>query len=536
MNFKLHIAHLLFAAVPTLAGAQDAGALRDCTQTLQTSPAAIKSVPLGLERDIVDGGAGRDVLVYRGPSHVVVGRGEIGSMERIDIQNGQFDTVTVLGEVVQATSSAEVDIRTDEFDTIVLDPRLSWTLLPDPSLAFDTYSATIDDKSLSVLVAPGTFVLFGQMSQDVTTVAGAEGEYAFPVPPSSETPQDIIDADGQAIFRWHNGGTIRPTVAETGLNVSEVDLDFANGKINFIELCLANVIDPSGRIIRFLADPFDQFVLLDPENWTRQDTEDPDVLRLSSETDAGSALVEMSAELLRLGSNDAVAVGFAREPGVWNLSSDSATALDAIDLRNGGIDRLILRNDGRIREGSRLIVGDPGDEIWLDGSAGWSIKYTPMGVTASNPVGTENSYITLLFGPDLKVQKLPFPPFLAKPTLLDLLFYPGSRDRVTEASTLFVTRGGYIDLSQIQIANKSTFSLRNGSPNILRIRPGDFSLAALRVDISGDSDADIVLAVGLPTPELTVPGEVSWTLPSADGPRTIAIRGLRIIYGDEVAP
>lgn len=536
MKLRLQIAHLLFAAFPALANAQDAGFLGDCTETLQTSPAAIKSVPLGLERDIVDGGAGRDVLIYRGPSHVVVGRGKIGSMERIDIRNGQFDTITVLGEVVQATSSAEVDIRADEFDTVVLDPRLSWTLLPDPSLAFDTYSATIDDKSLSVLVAPGTFVLSGQMSQEVTTVAGVEGEYTFPVPPSSETPQDVIDADGQATLGWDSGGTIRPTVAETGLNVSEVDLDFTNGQINVIELCLANVIDPSGRLMRLLADPFDQFVLLDPENWTRQDIGDPDVMRLSSEADAGSALVEMSAEFLSLGSNGALAVGFAREPGVWNLSSDMATALDAIDLRNGGTDRLILRNDRRIREGARSIVGDPGDEIWLDGSAGWSIKYTPMGVTASSPVGTENSYITLQFGPDLKVRKLPFPPFLAEPTLLDLLFYPGSRDRVTEASTLFVTRGGYIDLSQIQIANKSTFSLRNGSPNILRIRPDDFSLAALRVEISGDSDADIVLAVGLPTPEVMVRGEVSWTLPSADGPRTIVVRGLRVIYGDEVVP
>lgn len=536
MNFKLQIAQLLFAAVPTIASAQDAGALRDCTQTFQASPAAIKSVPLGGEGDIIDAGAGRDVLVYRGPSHVVVGRGKIGSMERIDIRNEQFDTITVLGEVVQATSSAEVDIRADEFDTVILDPRLSWTMLPDPSLAFDTYSATIDGKSLSVLVAPGNFVLSGQMSQDVMTIVGIEGEYTFPVSPSSETPQEIIDADGQAKFSWGNGGTIRPSVAETGLNVSEVDLDFVNGKINFIELCLANVIDPSGRIIRLLADPFDQFVLLDPENWTRQDVWDPDVVRLSSETDAGSALIEMSAEFLRLGSDGAVAVGFAREPGVWNLSSDSATALDAIDLQNGGIDRLILRNDRRIREGFRLIVGDPGDEIWLDGSAGWSIKYTPSGVIASTPVGTENSHITLQFGPDLKVRKLPFPPYLAEPKLLDSLFYPGSRDKVTEASTLFVTRGGYVDLSQIQIANKSTFSMRNGSPNILRIRPGDFSLAAQRVEISGDSDADMVLAVGLPAPEVTTPGEISWVLPFSDGPRTIVARGLRVVYGEEVTP
>lgn len=536
MKLRMQIAHLIFVAFPALANAQDAGFLGDCTETLQISPAAIKSMPLGLERDIVDGGAGRDVLVYRGPSHVVVGRGEIGSMERIDIQNGQFDTITVLGEVVQATSSAEVDIRTDEFDTLILDPRLSWTLQPDPSLAFDTYLATIDDKSLAVLVPPGTFVLSGQMSKDVTTVAGSKGEYTFPVPPSPETPQEVTDDNGQATFGWDSGGTIRPTVAETGLNVSEVDLDFANGQINVIELCLANVIDPSGRLIRLLADPFDQFVLLDPENWTRQDVGDPDVVRLSSEADAGSALVEMSAEFLRLGSDGALAVGFAREPGVWNLSSDMATALDAIDLRNGGTDRLILRNDRRIREGFRLIVGDPGDEIWLDGSAGWSIKYTPMGVTASNPVGTENSYITLQFGPDLKVRKLPFPPYLAEPALLDSLFYPGSQDRVTEASTLFVTRGGYVDLSQIQIANKSTFSLRNGSPNILRIRPGDFSLAALRVEISGDSDADMVLAVGLPAPEVTTPGEISWILPFADGPRTVVVRGLRVVHGEEVTP
>jgi hypothetical protein len=536
MKFKRRIAHLFLAAVPTIADAQDAGALRDCTQTLQAVPAAIKSVPLGGEKDFIDGGDGRDVLGYKGPTHVVVGRGKIGSMERIDIRNRQFDTLTVLGEVVQATDSAEVDIRADEFDTVILDPRLIWTLLPDPSLAFDTYSATIDDKSLSVLVAPGTFVLTRQMAQEVTTFAGPEGEYTFPVPPSPETPEVDTDADGRAVLAWTAAGTVRPVVPDLGPDVTEVDLDFANGQINVVELCLANVIDPTDRTIRLQVDPFDQFVLLDADNWTRQGFGDPDAVRLSSETDIGSARVELPADSLRLGSSGDIAVGFAREPGVWNLSSDTTTALDAIDLRNGGADTLILRNDGRLREGHRFVVGDPGDEIWLDGSAGWTISYNSKGVTARIPIGTESSYITMQFGPDLKVRKLPFPPFLADPTLLDLSFYPGARDRVTEASTLFATRGGYIDLSQVQLANKKTVSLRNGSPNTLRIRPEDFSLAAERVEISGDSEADIVLAVGLPTPEATAPGEISWVLPSADGPRTIIVRGLRVIIGEEVAP
>lgn len=57
----------------------------------------------------------------------------------------------------------------------------------------------------------------------------------------------------------------------------------------------------------------------------------------------------------------------AETSGVWLLSNDTQTVLDAIDLRNGGPDTLMLRNDGRLRLSHGTVFGEPGDEVWLEG-------------------------------------------------------------------------------------------------------------------------------------------------------------------------
>jgi len=73
---------------------------------------------------LFDGGGGLDTLTYTGPAVIALDGLFFRSLEIAIMQNGQFNTINVPGDYIATTERGEVEIISDWFDTIVLEPFL----------------------------------------------------------------------------------------------------------------------------------------------------------------------------------------------------------------------------------------------------------------------------------------------------------------------------------------------------------------------------------------------------------------------------
>ncbi|NVO57460.1 hypothetical protein HW561_16815 [Rhodobacteraceae bacterium B1Z28] len=515
------------------AAAQAAVATSSCGYPLHTKPGHFETVPLGTPgKGYFHGGDGLDTVALDGPTHLIAGRGRLESVERIDVENGQFDTVVILAEFLATADRGEVDVRADWFDTTILDPRLQWERTPSASFSDELLKTQINGVDAQVRVPVGAFVVTGQDLPAITATEGPVGEYAWAPGTLAEPDDDGSGNDIQNIsLRWANAGTARPDLSAIQLSAQKAKLDFRNGAANLIEIATGHLLSRDIGEIHLLTDEYDRLFIADPHCWARQGHTDPDMARLSSQQQDGRSVeIHLSKSLLSQSSDGQPRLGRAEHPGVWHLSHDTRQVLDAIDLRNAGKDYLILRNDMWLRRTPQpVILGDPGDEIWLDGSSGWSIAFNDQGLAASNPAGYQAAPLVIGVVPGLILRKMPMPEFLADPALLDLPHYPGTADKVREAGTIYVTRGGYVGLSAKQFANRKLIDLTNGRQNILRLHPADLDQTATDLEIRGDPDLDILSATEMPEPEIAADGTYVWRLPGPDGTRTITSKELSVI-------
>lgn len=477
-----------------------------------------------------DGGEGVDVFQVEGPSHRVFGRGSLVNVERIVSLNDQFDTLLVLGDFVHAAEGHEIDVVSDPFDTIILDPNLNWEKTLHSSTAFDVYSSVVEGESISVLVAPGSFVVFPESLSGTESTAGPNGPLRWPSDAAAEAPKLEVRED-IAEITWSVAGAVKPSVRNLDGAINKVVFNFDNGAPNLIIVNLGHLKSRDLNEIQLTADPFDFLLLNDGPCWTIQGHPNAQLMALSnSQQDDNSARVIVPKKLFeRRGLGD-WRVGKPEASGTWLLSNDTQTVLDAIDLRNGGKDTLILRNDGRLRLSHGTIFGDPGDEVWLEGTAGWRLETGPFGTLAKLPEARfELGDAIIRFSPGLRVRLMPLPDFLNDPSLLKLSHYPGAINEVRIGRHLLVTRGGYVGFSSTQLTNIEKISLDNGLKNILRITPMNLGQKTGILRLGGDEELDIVIAEGLPEAIADDEGGHSWLLENENGSLRIIVESLEVI-------
>jgi len=106
---------------------------------------------------------------------------------------------------------------------------------------------------------------------------------------------------------------------------------------------------------------------------------------------------------------------------------------------------------------------------------------------------------------------------LMNPALLDLAFYPGAPDRVSQQSGLQVTRAGYVKLSRMQTSGKERLGFENGAPNFVLLNPDLLVDASDRIALSGDVGIDTIIVSGMPPHTKGPNGVVTWLIERPDG-------------------
>lgn len=297
-----------------------------------------------------------------------------------------------------------------------------------------------------------------------------------------------------------------------------ITLDLHNGQHNVIGLDLGLLGAGVARELRLEADTTDRVVLLQRDCWRVEQGAAGGVSVARFEASSETAIsVTADAALLRQARTGPVVTAVAETPGTRHLNADLSGVADEIDLRNGGRDVVILRNVALRQETPVIIAGDPGlDEIWIEGSAGWQVEHGPLGATASTPVSDEGRIAIALY-PGLALRLLPTPPFLSQPSMAHVPFYPGAPDAVLAGSGLYVTRGGTVRLSRLQLDNRHRLTFINGIANSVHL---DFSQVLNdenRVILSGDPQRDHLVISGEQRHAIGEDGAFIWRIPREDG-------------------
>ncbi|MTI03323.1 hypothetical protein [Roseibium sp. RKSG952] len=522
---------------PDHSEAQDTVSFASCGYPLNSKLGLFERYALGGEiTGSMSGGEGLDRIAFTGPITKVLGRGIFREFELVEIKNGQFDSLVVLGEFLQSADYGEVEIQADWFDTVVLDPRLDWTHLPSPSFSDELYKTKLDGDDLQVRVPIGTFVVTGNDLSSILSTEGPLGRYSLDfgaaAGPDVQVEEATQDDVSETTLTWKVGGVARPDLSSIRHNADRVVLNLNNSAANLVEIATGHLLSWHTEDIHLLLDELDRVTIADPNCWTLQGHTDATLMRLSSKQEDGrSAQIHLPKPILEENNGRAPVVGHAEQSTVFHLSYDTRRVLDAIDLTNGVKDYFIIRNDGRLRSSPQTtILGDPGlDEIWLDGSSGWAINFTDYGLVATTPRGFQREPLQIRFAPELVLRKMPMPGYLQNPKLLDQPHYPGARDESSEAERIYVTRGGYVRFSRDQLANRREIDMSNGRQNIFLLREEDLTRTAPEFEIRGDFNLDLIDATEMPEPSIREDGSYVWQISGPTGLRTITAKTLRVI-------
>lgn len=505
------------------------GAPPSFAQTAATCDLSAKGNPQGVligrswEADLFDGAGGIDTFKVRGPNHIFPRPGVIKSFEVFDLENGLFDTAVISAEVIATTELGEIEVFTDWFDQVILDPDMTWSRTTDAAFSSQIYTTIFDDRELTVRTDLNTHVL-SPSGWPLQTTQGPLGVFDHVARSSGilrKSPSNHTGADVMFKVATANSDVVYLHMTPQEKDAKRIEIDTRNGSVNAVMIDINNM-DPSiDREVTFKGDVFDRLILPQLECWDiANDPSDAlGVARYSGDRHGEITLIASRHHFAprRLGRFTA---GRPKRTGVLHLSADGNHLYDQINLANGEPDHLILRNSGHLRPNFPVIVhGDPGlDRVWIEGGAGWKMEYQDLGVAARVPHGADADLI-LAFMPGLEVSLLPAPGFLSDPRLLELPFYPGIGNEVREQTQLFVTRAGFVKFSANQIENKALIDFTNGAANTVLIAPEQLTGSSETLELYGDLGLDTILTLGMPTPVASEEGRFTWTLQRPDGTR-----------------
>ncbi len=506
----------------------------ECLSRINNPGDAVRQVALrrSWDTDIYNGLGGVDTFIWKGPGHFSPRPQTFLSMEIIDTQNGAFDTVIVNGETILGTERGELELITDWYDQIILDPRLRWDRTIDDAFTGQIFRSKSAGGPVLVRTALDAYVV-EPPSMALQTPEGPLGVFSLEHVPGAQAQSSVDSPDGQVVeLAWPNAGRVEPNLESLRGAGGRVILNTENRASNAVVIDVAALMGRAPRQIVFTGDMDDRLVMLQEECWEISDA--GELGQKQAVFNAGKPneiTLFADRQHLRRGRNGTFTLGSAGSPNYRHLSADVNYVLDAIDLRNNGRDILIIRNDARLRSGFPVIVdGDEGvDEIWLEGSAGWRFEYQNYGLVATVPNGPDSQLI-LAFAPGLKVGILPTPPFLNNPALLSLPAYPGTRDEPSDHTRLFVTRGGFVNFSAQQLAGKSVLDLKNGIGNVLRLSSENLANVGEDLLIIGDNNQDTILSDGLPEMGHGPQGRIVWHIERPNGKiQRITARGISFV-------
>ncbi len=462
-----------------------------------------------------DGGGGIDRFEIPGRSFYVARVDKLRSVEFLDSRNGLFDFVMVEADVIATTEMTEIEYIADWFDTIVLDPALAWRKTIDPSFYGLVWRAELDGQVMTVRTALDAAVV-RPVSSPLLTSEGPAGGFDLA---TAEGAAAVRDGKAAGALRWTGSGLVRPDLAATAPNAAQVTLDTNNGLPNLVVIDLATLgTGTTGLVLN--TDGFDRLMLAQPECWRvgrSSKAGAPQELMTTAEVAGKISLTGQDPRILNMpGEDNAQRTAVPERPGFWHMSASGPDLVHQIDLRNEARDVLMVRNGAMFRHGVTVpVLGDPElDEIWLSGTAGWTLEFTDFGVVARTLLGA-NRPVSLAFGPGLAVHVLPPPAFLSDPRLRAVSHYPGLPDQVFRGKVIFVTRGGYVRFSDDQIAGRQSVDLSNGRANQFELRPGMFRDVTGTVTLTGDPGLDQIAAIGMPAPQRGPSGATIWTIERA---------------------
>lgn len=495
------------------------------THTQNILPVAIDQSWEGMS---IDGAGGIDTLTRPGPGHFAVRPELLKSVEVINSRNGKFDTIVLNGEMILSGELDEMEVIADWYDQIILDPTLNWNQTVDAAFSSQIFRSS--DLGRDVVIRAGLHDhVVHAPNLMIQTQEGPAGPF------SMQSILEFFEQDStrsrNPTLTWAQSGVVTPDFLNSPRSFQGATFDTRNRVPNVVVIDIFGLVGHAPRQFVFEGDAIDRLVLPKPECWeisqVGEDGHRTAVFQAGEPTEITIIADDYHLSVHRIGL---YREGRADQPNYRLFSHDGGHVVDAIDLRNGGRDILIVRNDGRLRRGVPVVVeGDEGlDEIWLEGAAGWRIEFQDYGVVATVPADRDSDF-TLAFAPGLKVGILPRPEYLNDPRLLALPAYPGLPDERTQHSVVRLTRGGFVNLSADQFANRAILDVTNGTANIVRLTPDHLVNAGTDVIIAGDALMDVVLSEGMPTPSVDPAGNVVWSIDRPDG-RTQTVTAVGIDY------
>jgi len=523
----------LLSVVPCNAEDLADGNLAKCREPSRESSNNIRLLQLNRTASgkLFDGGGGIDTLTYTGPAVITLDGLLFRSLEIVNMQNGQFDTIMVLGEYIATTERGEVEIISDWFDSIVLDPFLTWTHDPEPGLQTIVHRAVSGEKTLVVRTASETH-LVTPPDDMLTARRGPAGTFEDPTASVAGSPIVVPtskqDAEAPRVLRYTTRGAALPDLSALIGPAERIFLDLENDQPNILKVDLSKLAQ-TPTTLAIAGDASDRIVLVQPWCWQSSHSKTKGWSALVSQTGSGPPVrLEAPEKLLQPARLQPFTVYFSPAGSLWHLSSGTEFPADLINLENGAPDILILRNDGHLqRDFPVLVQGDPDlDQVWIDATAGWQFQVSDRGTIARVPSEGGRQQIVAL-SPGIKAALLPAPAFIGDPRLLDLAAYPGMKNEPTKVSVISLTRGGNVRFSAVQLSMTNRLSLVNGAPNLLELDPEGLSLAS-SIKIEGDPGLDRIRAKGMPAPTRSADGILEWRIDRGKTTQTIKATGFTL--------
>lgn len=160
-----------------------------------TIQSPIRQVPIyeTRGRGYFNGGGGIDVIRRNGPGTFAPRPENYISAERIDLENGVFDTVVMNAEMIRSTEIGELEIVADWFDQIILDPMLTWNRSVDAAFSSQVFRPDSVDFAATVRTPLETFVI-GRPTLSMQTQESPLGRFSM----EASGDPDVNQAEGQS--------------------------------------------------------------------------------------------------------------------------------------------------------------------------------------------------------------------------------------------------------------------------------------------------------------------------------------------------
>ena len=435
------------------------------------------------------------------------------SLEILDTKNDLFTTIIIDAEMILTADNGEIEVISDPFDQIILDPRYEWQATLDPAFTGQIFTTKHEAETLRVRTALDAFVV----RQPLSGLVASPGPFGAPGLLRKVHSRPKAEQTETTFKRlYERGGHLSVDLRRYDELPQTITIDAENGKPNTIDIDLLKAAGNGPRDLIVLADPFDRLILRQQPCWTLAEADD-NGKRTAHVLEGTERALTLTADagLMQPGRIGRYLVSHVRNPSFRHLSVEARQMVDAINLKNRGKDVLILRNTVHLRKNAPIFIeGNEGDEIWLEGSAGWLMEFRDNGMYATVPFDVDKQ-IELAFAPGLEVKLLPMPPYLNNPTLLDGA-YPGLPDVQSPQTTLLTSRGGYVRFSTAQFAKKKRVSFYNGAANFVMISPAQLRDAADTVLLNGEPGLDTLILLDMPEPTELDNG-LTWQLSRPDG-------------------